>query len=227
MTRTADPRDWLSSVRHDHRRAWLWAAIVLLELYLVVAYFAFSTAEPTGDLRYLLYPFLWINAGIWAVNRVAPNPRSRRHRALGLGVAGAYLLALLAIPGLIGPGTAGTPVDLRIAMYVPGWGPLVAFDSPWLRLYLVPFEVIGYATLSYLVYANVLSLSRSALSGVLGLVTCVGCTVPILVPLVGVLGGPATSLTTTAYAWSYDIGTVAFLLTVVLLLSGSRRPGEK
>jgi len=35
--------------------------------------------------------------------------------------------------------------------------------------------------------------------------------------LVGVLGGPAAGLTTTAYAWSYDIGTIIFLLTVGLL----------
>jgi len=76
-------------------------------------------------------------------------------------------------------------------MYAPGWGPLVAFTSPWLRLYLVPFEVLGYASLAYLVYANVLDLTRSTFSGALGLVTCVGCTVPVLTPLVGVLGGPA------------------------------------
>jgi len=94
-------------------------------------------------------------------------------------------------------------------MYAPGWGPLVAFTSPWLRLYLVPFEVLGYASLAYLVYANVLDLTRSTFSGALGLVTCVGCTVPVLTPLVGVLGGPAAGLTTTAYAWSYDIGTIS------------------
>jgi len=88
----------------------------------------------------------------------------------------------------------------------------VAFTSPWLRLYLVPFEVLGYASLAYLVYANVLDLTRSTFSGALGLVTCVGCTVPVLTPLVGVLGGPAAGLTTTAYAWSYDIGTIIFLL---------------
>jgi len=104
-----------------------------------------------------------------------------------------------------------------------GVGPLVAFTSPWLRLYLVPFEVLGYASLAYLVYANVLDLTRSTFSGALGLVTCVGCTVPVLTPLVGVLGGPAAGLTTTAYAWSYDIRTIIFLLTVGLLSWSHRR----
>jgi len=48
--------------------------------------------------------------------------------------------------------------------------------------------------------------------------------VPVLTPLVGVLGGPAVGLgTTTAYAWSYDIGTIIFLLTVGLLSWSHRR----
>ncbi|WP_423751870.1 DUF7546 family protein [Salinirarus marinus] len=47
--------------------------------------------------------------------------------------------------------------------------------------------------------------------------TCVGCTVPVFVPLVGLLGGPAASLTTTAYEWSYDLGTLFFILTLGLL----------
>lgn len=127
------------------------------------------------------------------------------------------------IPGTIRFGTAGTPTDLRIAMHAPGWGPILAFTSPWLRLYLVPFEVLGYASLAYLMYANVLELTRRTFSGVLGLVTCVGCTVPVLTPLVGILGGPAASLTSTAYAWSNDIGTMIFLLTVGLLSWSHRR----
>jgi len=109
-------------------------------------------------------------------------------------------------------------------MYAPGWGPLVAFTSPWLRLYLVPFEVLGYASLAYLVYANVLDLTRSTFSGALGLVTCVGCTVPVLRRHSSAFSvGLPPALTTTAYAWSYDIGTIIFLLTVGLLSWSHRR----
>lgn len=125
----------------------------------------------------------------------------------------------------IGFGTAGRPTDLRVAMYAPGWDPLVAFSSPWPRLHLVSFQVSGYASLAYLVYANVLVLTRSVLLGVVGFVSCVGCTVPVLVPLLGFLGEPTASLTTTAYTWSYDIGTAIFLLTIGLL-AWSYRKGE-
>ena len=68
-----------------------------------------------------------------------------------------------------------------------------------------------------------LEVARGTLSGVLGLVTCVGCTVPVLAPLVGLLGGPATGLATTAYRFSYDLGTLVFLVTLWLLYVGHRR----
>ena len=199
------------------------AAVVFnAELLAVLVYLAFEPVT-IDSWRFIVYGFLWINAGLWGVRRTTPYPGSRLHRAGGMIVASAYLLVVLYVPGVIGIGAPGTPIDLRVAMYAPGWGPIMAFTSPWLRVYLVPFEVLGYASLAYLVYANVLELTRRAVSGVLGLVTCVGCTVPILTPFVGMLGGPAASLTTTAYAWSYDIGTVIFLLTVVVLSWTHRR----
>lgn len=225
MTLPAYTREWIASVEIDRRALHLWLAVVLVEASLLLAYFTLTTAEPTSEVRYLVYPFVWINAGLWGVRRTTPHPGSRLHRVGGMVIASAYLLVVLYVPGVIGIGAPGTPTDLRVAMYAPGWGPIVAFTSPWLRLYLVPFEVLGYASLAYLVYANVLELTRSAVSGALGLVTCVGCTVPVLTPLVGLLGGPAASLTTTAYAWSYDIGTAIFLLTVAVL-SWTHRGGH-
>lgn len=201
----------------------LWLALFVFEGLLLVGYFELTLTKPTGELRYLIYPFIWINAAVWAVLNTEPNPGSWGHRVGAAAVGLTYLLVLLYIPGNIGLGSAGLPVDLRIEMYAPGWGPLIAFTSPWLRAFLVPFEVIGYAALAYLMYANTLELTRGALSGALGLVTCVGCTVPLVAPVVGVLGGPAASLTTTAYAWSYDIGTAIFVVTVYLLYWSHRR----
>lgn len=209
----------------DRHAAGIWARVLLLEAFVLVAYFAVTTAEPTGEFRYLVYPFVWINLAGWAVLRTNPRAGSRRHALLAGGVAVTYFLAILSVPGVVGLGSAGS-VDLRVAMQAPGWGPILALTSPWLRLYLVPFEVIGYAGLAYLVYANALATTRSAIPGVLGLVTCVGCTVPVLVPLVGLLGGPATGLTTTAYAWSYDIGTLVFAVTVGLLVWSHERAGS-
>lgn len=199
------------------RRARAWLALFALEALALAGYFAVVPGE-SGPLRYVVYPFVWMNASLWAVARVSPHAGSRRHRLLGLAAGASYFLLVMAVPGNVGLGTAAE-TSLRVGWYVPGWGPLVAVSSPWLRLYLVPFEVVGYAALAYLVYANALRLARGTLSGALGLVTCVGCTVPVLAPVVGLLGGPATGLASTAYAWSYDLGTALFLVTLGLLVA--------
>ncbi|MDX1748365.1 MAG: hypothetical protein R3324_20710 [Halobacteriales archaeon] len=207
---------------HTHSPSLLWAGIVAVEISLLVAHFE-TTSAKIEQVRYLVYPFVWINAGLWAVSRTHPTAGNRRHRLFGLLVAGSYFVLVTNLAGNIGLGTPGTPLGFRIGWYAPGWGPLVALDSSVVRLYLVPFEVVGYVSLAYLVYANTLSLTRGTLSGVLGLVTCVGCTVPVLAPTVGLLGGPASALTTTAYQWSYDLGTLLFLITVGLLYASHRR----
>lgn len=210
------------------RRIRILVGICLLELYAVWVYFALTTASPAGELRYLVYPFLWINVGVWAVYRADVRPGIRRERWIAGTIATAYFVALLWVPGQVGLGTAATgslvpTVDqVRIAWHVPGWGPILAVDGA-LRMYLVPFEVVGYASIAYLAYANLVAATRGVLAGVLGLATCVGCTVPILVPLLGLVGGPATGLASTATAWSYDAGTAIFLLTVALLFWSHRR----
>lgn len=203
-------------VRREHRA--VLAVLVLLELVLTVAYFALTTASTT-ETRYLVYPFVWINVGVLAVLLVRTPPASPRRRAFAATLAAGYFVLLMAIPGNVGLG-AGGALDVRVAWLAPGWGPLLAASGP-VHLYLIPFEVVGYGALASLVYANALRFDRSVLSGTIGLATCVGCTVPLLAPLLGVLGGPATGLASTAYAWSYDVGTVLFVLTVWLLLRGA------
>ncbi len=192
-----------------------WSGLVVLELFLLALYFAIEPAE-IRSIRYLLYPFVWINVGLWAVVRTRPTAANRRHRLVAAGVGTAYFLVVMAVPGNIGVGDVGAQLVARVGWYAPGWGPLLALSGP-LRLYLIPFEVIGYAALAYLVYVATLDLVRTALPGILGLVTCVGCTVPVLAPVVGLLGGPTSGLVTTSYAYSYDIGTVLFVVTVVLM----------
>jgi|GEM_PF-5038824 len=71
-------------------------AVVALEALLVAAYFDLTTATVT-EPRYLVYPFVWINAGVWAVLRTTPRPGNRLHRLLGLSVAVGYFLVLLAV----------------------------------------------------------------------------------------------------------------------------------
>lgn len=219
--------------RFDRRELSVWGAICTLEVLLLASYFAVTAASPGTALRYLVYPFVWINAAIFGYRRVEPDVGSRSHLAVGAGIAVAYFLTVMAVPGNIGLVDAGSAWSFRVGWYAPGWGPLVAAVTPWVRVYLVPFEVIGYLGLSYLVFANVLSITRGTLTGVFGLVTCVGCTVPVVAPVIGLLGGPASSLRTTAYAVSYDLGTAIFVLAVLALvyshpsrrgLSDVRRP---
>lgn len=221
-----------AAVRHRlhearSRRAWPlgWVALVTIELLSLVAY-QIATGPAVGEVRYLLYPFVWINVGLWAVTTTNPAAGSTRHHRLALLVGGGYFVAVMAIPGNLALGSLrGLHLDfssLRVAMAPPGWGPIVAYAGV-VRLYLVPFEVVGYLALAYLVYANALSLARGTLGGALGLATCVGCTVPVLAPLAGALGGPATGLATTAYAYSYDLGTALFVLTTLVLVASHDR----
>lgn len=220
MTRTASSEEAVSAVAS--RDTAVWTVVLALEAVALLGYFSATSATMT-QIRYVVYPFVWINAGLWAILRTTPAPQNRRHRLLGVLVAVGYFLVVMVVPGNVGLGGLATGTDLRIAWYAPGWGPLLAFDSSWIRLYLVPFEVVGYASLAYLVYANALTVARGTIASVLGIATCVGCTVPILAPAVGLLGGPATALTTTAYQWSYDVGTALFLVTLGLLYASHRR----
>ncbi|MFP4590191.1 MAG: hypothetical protein ACLFM8_01835 [Halobacteriales archaeon] len=218
-SRLADPR----------LRWWLvfWATVAFVEFALVALYLRFGRAE-LESLRYHVYPFVWINVALFAVLRSRPVRASGRARVLAAGVALAYFGLLLWLPGNLSydpAGALGTGVEWR--MTVPGWGPVLSFEGAAVRLRLVPFETIGYAGLAYLVYLNVLLVSRTSLAALAAVGTCVGCTVPVLVPLLGVLGGAGSSLASTAYAWSYDVGTVLFVVVAAVLLWSqlSGRPG--
>lgn len=202
--------------RFDGERLALWGLVLVTEFLLVAVYLLVSSTS-VEQVRYVLYPFVWINVGLLAVVSIDPSAENRRHWGVGVGIALAYYLLLMYAAGNIGGTPAGTEYSVRFALLTPGWGPSIVLAGPLGRISLVPFEVIGYAALSYLLYANVLLISRSVFAGVLGLVTCVGCTVPILAPVIGLLGGPASGLTSTAYAYSYDVGTLLFVITVGIL----------
>ncbi|MFW6265217.1 MAG: DUF7546 family protein [Halanaeroarchaeum sp.] len=209
-----DPR------RVDGETVATWTLVVFTELLLVAGFLAVSSTS-IEQVRYVVYPFVWINVGLLGVTAIETSPGSWRHRAIGIAVAVGYYVVLMYAAGNLGGTPAGTDWSLRVSMLMPGWGPSVVAAGPVLRVSLVPFEVIGYAALSYLLYANVLRISRGLLAGALGLVTCVGCTVPILAPMIGLLGGPASGLTSTAYQYSYDIGTVLFVITVGILYASA------
>jgi hypothetical protein len=191
----------------------LWSAVLGAELLAVLAYLAVSSTTIT-EVRYAIYPFVWIDVGLLAVSRTSLPTRGRRVRALALAGAGAYLLALLYLGGLLqfglfahlGPGT-----EFRVSWALPGWGPIVVFRNSLLQTILVPFKLAGYLAFAYLLYARLLDATAGVLSGLFGLVSCVGCTFSLLIPLVG-------ASTFSAVAWlSWDLSTLVFLLTIALL----------
>lgn len=197
----------------------LMGAVVAVEGLLVAAYFGLTPAEPTG-LRYVLYPFVWIDVGLWAVLRTTPPTGSRRGRWLALGVAATYFLVLAVVSGLVGIPTGhahhvhASGIDVR--MGAPGWGPAVAYVGSTVHLTFVPYLVIGYLSLAYLVYATVLEAVGAAVPGVLGLASCVGCAFPAVAGVASVAGG-SSALTAAASGLSVDVSTAAFVLAVALL----------
>ena len=207
----------------------LWAGLLVnTEIALTVLYLLLADVTVT-EWRYLVYPFVWLNVSAWALVRTTPVAQSRRGRYLAAGIAGAYFLLLAYAGGLLSPGLAfhghagGASAGhahvrgLRIAWLPPGWGPALLYSGGLAKVTLMPYKLVGYLTLAYLVYATVLDAAGSAVSGVLGLVSCVSCTWPVIASLAAGVAGSGTAVAAAASEWSYMLGTVAFVLTVVLL----------
>ena len=213
------------------RDALLWAGLVVnSEIILTFVYLVLADVTVT-EWRYLLYPFVWINVSAWALVRTKPVARARhstRTRYLGAAVGVAYFLLLAYVGGLLSqgvgfhhPGGAAVAdhhaLGWRLAWLPPGWGPALLYSGMTVQLTLMPYKVVGYVTLAYLVYATVLDAAGSAVSGVLGLVSCVSCTWPVLASIAAAVAGSGTAVAAMANEWSYALGTLAFVVTVGLL----------
>lgn len=196
----------------------LLALVVAVELCLLGLYFTVTPAQVT-TLRYTLYPFVWINVSIWAVRQTTPPPASRRHELLASTAAAGYFLVLCWLAGLVGITLTGNPTELlgvTVGYGSPGWE-RVRFVTPIAHLTLIPFRVVGYLALSYLVYVTILEATVAAISGSLGFVACLSCGVPVVGSLATGLFGASASLTGTLYTHAVDISTAVFLLAVGLL----------
>ncbi|MEE6209430.1 hypothetical protein U3A55_04545 [Salarchaeum sp. III] len=203
--------------RFDPQTLAAWAVVVWSELTLVVFYVA-TTPGWVTEPRYVVYPFVWINLGLLAVVHTrqwvrARDPERRTRLAAGL-LAGGYFVVLAAVGGLlflpvINPPHAGTAFSVSWVM--PGWGPIVTARALGVQLTLVPFKLIGYLALSYVLYARLLDATRLVASAVLGLFSCVGCTMSLLVPLLGA----STFAGATAYTW--DASTLVYVVALATL----------
>lgn len=198
---------------------WLVAAIVV-EGVLLIGYFLATPADVLAP-RYVVYPLVWINVGLWAVVRT-PLPRgSGRAKLIAGAIAVGYFLLLAALSGLIGFHThAYLPHGLWLAgLGSIGWGPRIAFVADTFYLYFIPYKVIGFLALSYLVYATVLEAADAALSGAVGVFACVSCAFPVFSSLAAGLLGPA-GFVAAVYEVSVDLSTIVFVLAVAVLYWG-------
>lgn len=214
----------LAALRPD-RGTVLWAAVVLnTELLVVLAYLVLA-APRFGDLSgwrvaaFYGYPFVWFNAALWGVARTRLPDAPPRSRLLVGTLAGGYLLVLAYAGGLVGPSGDAPVTGLRVAVasLPPGWSPAVVYAGEHLQIALLPFKVVGYVVLAYLVYATLLD-AGSAAGGVLGLFSCVSCTLPIVAGVLSGFVGGSAALVTAATAQSYALSTAVYVLTVGLLV---------
>ena len=205
----------------------VWGLVLVnVELLFVLTYLAIT--ERSYDLAFLLFPFVWINVGLWAVFKIRVPTAPRRHRLLAAAVAGGYFLLLANWAGLLGLTTSGhhgvpaASLGLSIGAGSPGWE-RVRYITETFYVSFVPFRVIGYVCLAYLVYAAVLDVTSAAFSGALGLLSCLSCSFPILASAAtGIWGGSLTlmsadTLLAQNYDHALDLSTLAFLLSVALL----------
>ena len=192
------------------------AGLLGVEALLLLAWLWVSPGGVTAP-RYLLYPFVWIDASLLAVALVVGDARNRQDSAgsrpavlpvlVGLG----YAVLLLWAGGLVGRGGGSGTLTLLTAP--PGWGPILLYDGT-VRLAVVPFKLVGYLVLAWLVALVVAAAGRPLVSGALGLVTCVGCTGPLVLALVAALGGGSVTAYAAVSDLSYDLSTLVFLVSL-------------
>ncbi len=197
----------------------LWGLLLVnTELLLVFAYQLLSPNTITG-LTPVVVPFVWINLSLWAIARTDVPAASQRRRTIGVAVAAAYFGVLAYFGGLWGLGDPAIPASARFELFSlpPGWAPALLVHTPYLRLSVLTYQVVGYLALAYLVYATVLDAAGSAVTGLVGLLSCVSCSWPILAGVVTGLVGGSTAVAAAVYDQSYLLSTVVFAVTIGLL----------
>ena len=205
----------------------LFNLLIAAQLLVALIYGVVSTGGLGGRFTHFLIPFVWITVAGWVLWQTKTSATRRRYQIIAAAVAGGYLLILLYFSGLIGPSTthlelvtgpSGFGVDWGQSL---GWGPILLYTGNWIAVKVIPYQLIGYFALSYLVYDAILDFARSAVGGVMGLAACPVCTGPLIgLLLVGGSGGSSTVLLVGLYA--YEIATVLFVGTVALLYHRSK-----
>lgn len=200
----------------EGRRLRLIVLLGLLEVLLAIGYVGATQAGITRPVLVVLVPAIWINLSLAVFLRVRPAESDGGRWAAAL-IAGGYFVLLSVLGGLLVGGDGGTAAGLRVHLTgFPGWVPLVVFDLGPATLVIVPFKLVGYLALTYLVYVTAMDAAGALLGGVVGLLSCVSCTFPLIAGLVtGLAGGGAAAAA--VYTNAYGLSTAVFVLTVLLL----------
>lgn len=198
----------------------LGGALLTAELLAVALYLALADVTVTDPLI-LVYPLVWINVGLWAIWRTRPPVATRRRRLAVGAMAIAYFGLLATVGGLVSLGPLGPDHEpslrLAYATLPPGFGPALLYTGPAVGLNLLPYKVVGYLALAYLVYASVLEWTGTAVSGVLGLFACVSCAWPVVGTAVAAVFGGGSAVYAFALSQSYALSTLVFVSAVALL----------
>lgn len=202
------------------RRSLVYTAVAANTLVLLVLVYSYVNAR--SPTIYWIFPIVWITVGVWAYVRTTPARADARTRYTAGAIAGGYFLLLLFAAGIVGPASGPvTGLTVQFTELPPGWNPAVLYGGSVVQFAVVPYRAFGYFVLAYLVYTTAIEAKGTVAGGLLGLFSCVSCTVPVVASLfTGVVGGAA--VTTAVQTQTYGLGTVVFLLTVFLLLY---RPG--
>jgi hypothetical protein len=209
------------------RETVLYGALVVNAEFFLLATYLLATDTTGRSVWFYVYPFVWINLSLWAIVRTDLVLTSQRDRRVAAFLAGGYALLLAYFGGVVGPGTASFGFEVggeayaagfRLAVDLPpGYGPALLYDGLYVRVSLLPYKLVGYGALIYLVYATALEAVSVSVSGLVGLLSCVSCSWPILTSLVTGVAGGSSAVAAAAFANSYGLSTLVFVVTVALL----------
>jgi hypothetical protein len=107
-------------------------------------------------------------------------------------------------------------------MAAPGWGPRVGYAGSLVTLNFIPYRVVGYLAVAYLVYAALLDAAEAAVTGLLGVGSCIGCAFSLAAPLAAGAAGGTSGAAAALATFSVDLSTLAYVAAVALLVV---RPG--
>lgn len=194
--------------------------LLSLQILVAIAYTVLTGITVPG-FRYAIIPFIWLNVAAWAVLRAAPTTRGIKHRAAAFGSAAIYFLLILYLSGLLRPGSTALEqvtgaAGFGITWRSLGWGPTLLYSGEWVSLVLIPYQVIGYLALAYLLYVAVLDITNSAFGGIIGLAPCPGCAAPVFTSMIAGIAGTSSAFVL-LITYQYELATVLFVTAIVLL----------